>query len=185
MKFIKFNLSLLLLSSFFCLYLSHNNIRHLDKNLFKSNLALQSCDLSYNHLHSIAHLFVSLPEIQDIFISDNNILELTIDTFTNSTNIKMIYLENNAIRRVDENAFSSLYNLEQLYLGSNFITHIPKQLFNQTEKLISLSLDRNGIRDLKPGLFDVPKHLVSEIHEFNTNQIYFNTVFNSRCISTF
>ncbi|XP_031636562.1 protein artichoke [Contarinia nasturtii] len=143
--------------------LSRNNIRHLDKNLFKSNLALHSCDLSNNHLHSIAGLFVGLPEIRDIFISDNNILDLPVDTFTNSTNIKMIYLENNAIRRVDENVFSTLTNLEQLYLGSNFITHIPQMLFNQTEKLISLSLDRNNIRDLKPGLFDVTKGL-REIH---------------------
>lgn len=50
--------------------LSRNNIRNLDKNLFKSNLALHSCDLSNNHLHSIGGLFVGLPEIRDIFISE-------------------------------------------------------------------------------------------------------------------
>lgn len=65
--------------------MSHNRIIYLDASLFERNKRLKTIDLSHNHIHSINGVFCNLPKLHEIFLSENNILELSSDAFTNST----------------------------------------------------------------------------------------------------
>lgn len=139
--------------------MSHNRIIGLDPKVFEKNKRLQTVDLSHNHIHTIGGVFSNLPQLREVFLSENNILELPADAFTNSTNVDVIYLESNAIAHIDPNVFSTLVNLDHLYLRSNFIPLLPVTLFDKSTKLTSLSLDNNEIQDLEIGMFRKLEHL--------------------------
>ncbi|XP_062539989.1 protein artichoke [Armigeres subalbatus] len=133
--------------------LSHNRIVFVDAEVFAANRKLHTVDLSHNHIHYVSGVFANLPLLREIFLSENNILELTDDCFSNSSSIKVIYLENNSIQRLDAEALSSLSNLEQLYLSGNHIRRVPMGFFETTAKLQSLSLDNNLISELDVRVF--------------------------------
>jgi Leucine-rich repeat (LRR) protein len=133
--------------------LSHNKIVFLDGATFQTNKKLRTVDLSHNHIHYISGVFAGLPELRELFLSENNILELPADAFTDSALITVIYLQQNAIRRVDPEALLSLPNLAQLHLSSNFIRTVPRDWFATSQKLTSLSLDGNWLEGLEPGTF--------------------------------
>jgi Leucine-rich repeat (LRR) protein len=133
--------------------LSHNKIVFLDGATFQTNKKLRTVDLSHNHIHYINGVFAHLPELRELFLSENNILEVPADGFTDSALLTVIYLQQNAIRRVDPEALLSLPNLAQLHLSSNFIKAIPKDWFTTSNKLTSLSLDGNRLEGLEPGTF--------------------------------
>lgn len=71
--------------------MSHNRIIYLDASLFERNKRLKTIDLSHNHIHSINGVFCNLPKLHEIFLSENNILELSSDAFTNSTGMVLIF----------------------------------------------------------------------------------------------
>ncbi|XP_055597935.1 chaoptin [Uranotaenia lowii] len=133
--------------------LSHNKIVFVDAEVFAANRKLHSVDMSHNHIHYVSGVFANLPVLREVFLSENNVLELTDDCFVNSSSIKVIYLENNSIQRVDADALATLFNLEQLYLSGNHIRLLPAGLFEITAKLHSLSLDNNLISELDVRLF--------------------------------
>ncbi|XP_058836588.1 chaoptin [Topomyia yanbarensis] len=128
--------------------LSHNKIVFVDAEVFAANRKLHTVDLSHNHIHYVSGVFSNLPLLREIFLSENNILELTDDCFNNSSSVKVIYLENNSIQRVDADTLSTLFNLEQLYLSGNHIQRVPGGFFETTSKLHALSLDNNMISEL-------------------------------------
>ncbi|XP_058445542.1 protein artichoke [Malaya genurostris] len=128
--------------------LSHNKIVFVDAEVFAANRKLHTVDLSHNHIHYVSGVFANLPLLREIFLSENNILELTVDCFNNSASVKVIYLENNSIQRIDADTLSTLFNLEQLYLSGNHIQRVPAGFFETTSKLHSLSLDNNMISEL-------------------------------------
>ncbi|XP_065077398.1 protein artichoke [Ochlerotatus camptorhynchus] len=133
--------------------LSHNRIVFVDAEVFAANRKVHTIDLSHNHIHYVSGVFANLPLLREIFLSENNILELTDDCFSNSSSIKVIYLENNSIQRLDAETLSSLYSLEQLYLSGNHIRRVPMGFFETTSKLQSLSLDNNLISELDVRVF--------------------------------
>ncbi|XP_055526393.1 protein artichoke [Wyeomyia smithii] len=133
--------------------LSHNKIVFVDAEVFAANRKLHTVDLSHNHIHYVSGVFANLPLLREIFLSENNILELTDDCFSNSTSVKVIYLENNSIQRLDAESLVTLFNLEQLYLSGNHIPRIPAGFFESTSKLHSLSLDNNMLSELEGCLF--------------------------------
>ncbi|XP_066246926.1 protein artichoke-like [Euwallacea similis] len=134
--------------------LSHNKIVYLHPKTFRQNKRLNMIDLSHNHLHYISGLFALLPNLKEVLLSENNILEIPEDAFTNSSNLDMIYMQDNAVSRIDQNAFVTLTRLSQLHLSSNFVPYLPRNSFVQNYNLTSLSLDSNWLVDLEPGTFE-------------------------------
>uniref|UniRef100_A0A182JMC3 LRRCT domain-containing protein n=1 Tax=Anopheles atroparvus TaxID=41427 RepID=A0A182JMC3_ANOAO len=133
--------------------LSHNKIVYLDPQIFAGNRRLHTVDLSRNHVHYVNGVFANLPLLREIFLSENNVLELTDDCFANSSSVKVIYLEHNSIQRLDGETLVTLGNLEQLFLSHNLIQKVPAQFFEATPELNSLALDGNAIVELDVRLF--------------------------------
>ncbi|XP_057330247.1 protein artichoke-like [Microplitis mediator] len=133
--------------------LSHNKIVFLDTSTFKSNPRLRNIELSHNHIHYMSGVFSRLPELREVYLAENNILELPAESFVGSDNLAVIYLQQNAIRRVDARGLASLHQLTQLHLSNNFIESIPIDFFTTCGNLTAVSLDGNRISDLKPGTF--------------------------------
>ncbi|XP_052866672.1 protein artichoke [Anopheles cruzii] len=133
--------------------LSHNKIVYLDAEVLAGNRRLHTVDLSRNHLHYVAGVFANLPVLREIFLSENNILELTDDCFANSTSVKVIYLEHNAIQRLGTETLATLTSLEQLFLSHNLIHRVPALFFDATPELHSLALDGNALVELDVRLF--------------------------------
>ncbi|XP_011498192.1 PREDICTED: chaoptin-like [Ceratosolen solmsi marchali] len=139
--------------------LSHNKIIFLDISTFRANQKLRSIDLSYNHIHYIRSVFARLPELKELFLVENNILEIPAYAFSGSVSLSVIYLQQNAIRRINPLGLSSLQQLTQLHLSSNYIQYIPRDFLQTCENLSTLSLDENQIRELEIGTFAKTKQL--------------------------
>uniref|UniRef100_A0A182FIM6 Uncharacterized protein n=2 Tax=Anopheles albimanus TaxID=7167 RepID=A0A182FIM6_ANOAL len=133
--------------------LSQNRLIQLHPDLFAANRRLHTVDLSRNHIHYVSGLFANLPLLREIFINENNVLELTDDCFANSTSLKVIYLEHNAIQRLDGRTLATLAGLEQLFLSHNLIRRVPVQFFESTPALLSIALDDNEIDELDGRVF--------------------------------
>ncbi|XP_050084500.1 chaoptin [Anopheles aquasalis] len=133
--------------------LSQNRLIQLHPDLFAANRRLHTVDLSRNHIHYLSGLFSNLPLLREIFINENNVLELTDDCFANSTSLKVIYLEHNAIQRLDSRTLATLTGLEQLFLSHNLIRRVPALFFEATPGLLSIALDDNEIDELDGRLF--------------------------------
>jgi len=130
--------------------LSHNHLRVVDLN---NLIALRTVDLSNNHLNDIR--FHNLPNLKEVFVSNNNILRLTNETFINSSSLSVIFLQHNAIQSIDYNTFHSLQHLLTLDLSSNQLRAIDPQLLKHNTRLQSLYLDNNLMSDsgLEAGTF--------------------------------
>jgi Leucine-rich repeat (LRR) protein len=120
--------------------MSHNKLKVVELNHLN---ALRTLDLSYNQLESFR--FHNMPKLEEIFVSNNNILKLTNQTFFNSTSISVIFLQNNSIEAIDYNTFHSLNHLLTLDLSSNRLKAIDPQLLKHSIGLQSLYLDSNMI----------------------------------------
>ncbi|XP_050448932.1 protein artichoke-like [Cataglyphis hispanica] len=139
--------------------LSHNKIVFLDVATFRANQKLRSIDLSHNHIHYIRGVFSRLPELKELFLAENNILEIPAETFAGSTSLSVVYLEQNAIRRIDARGLVTLGQLAQLHLSGNYIEKVPRDFLEHCENLSTLSLDGNNIRELEVGTFAKAKQL--------------------------
>ncbi|XP_076231109.1 uncharacterized protein LOC143177181 [Calliopsis andreniformis] len=139
--------------------LSHNKIVSLDVATFRANQRLRSIDLSHNHIHYIRGVFSKLPELKELFLAENNILEIPAETFAGSTSLSVVYLQQNAIRRIDARGLATLSQLAQLHLSGNYIEKVPRDFLEHCENLSTLSLDGNNIRELEVGTFAKAKLL--------------------------
>ncbi|XP_033329204.2 uncharacterized protein LOC117221946 [Megalopta genalis] len=139
--------------------LSHNKIVSLDVSIFRANQRLRSIDLSHNHIHYIRGVFSKLPELKELFLAENNILEIPAETFAGSTSLSVVYLQQNAIRRIDARGLATLSQLAQLHLSGNYIENVPKDFLEPCENLSTLFLDGNNIRELEVDTFAKAKSL--------------------------
>ena len=78
----------------------------------------------------------------NLCLHDNNIFNLT------ELNLEILSLSNNLIIDLYENAFTNLSNLKQLYLDENKIESLNKNVFNSLKSLEILSFSNNLIKAL-------------------------------------
>ncbi|XP_066581657.1 protein artichoke [Prorops nasuta] len=149
------------LKNFESIDLSHNKIVVLDIATFKANEKLRIIELSHNHIHYINGVFARLPELTELYLSENNILEIPSNAFLGSVNLTVIYLQQNAIRRIDAKGLVSLTQLTELHLSNNYIEKMPREFLKHCENLSSLSLDGNKLRELQLGTF----HNLNQLRE--------------------
>ncbi|XP_046399914.1 uncharacterized protein LOC124166423 [Ischnura elegans] len=143
--------------------LSFNRVSSLEPGTFRNNLRIKTVDFSGNHLHGIAGVFSGLPELRELLLPDNNVLEIPGDTFEGCAELSVLDLERNAIRRVDEASLLPLPRLNTLRLGENLIEGLPRGLFQRSRYLSSLSLDGNRITSLESGLFSSLEKSLKEL----------------------
>ncbi|XP_008152454.1 prolargin [Eptesicus fuscus] len=123
------------------------------------------------------------PRIHYLYLQNNFITELPVESFRNASDLRWVNLDNNRIRKVDQKVLEKLpslaflymeknqleevpaalpRNLEQLRLSQNQISRIPPGVFSKLENLLLLDLQHNKLNDnvLKPDTFQGLKSLM-------------------------
>lgn len=75
------------------------------------------------------------------------------NAFKELVELEELYLSDNEIKVMEESSFENLKNLVSLYLNGNFLTQIPPYIFKNLKSLRNISLETNSIEELSPFLF--------------------------------
>ncbi|XP_011050527.1 PREDICTED: toll-like receptor 13 [Acromyrmex echinatior] len=116
------------------LNLSSNRIRHLHPKTFADLQYLKTLDLSNNQLE-VLQISINETEISTLYINNNNIKNITSDTFMQMPKLMKLLMGKNKIDKIDVNTFAHLTILEELDLSSNMLSSLPE---GWTESLVSL-----------------------------------------------
>jgi Leucine-rich repeat (LRR) protein len=127
----------------------NNNLTHLDKDLFKYNTQLQRLSLSNNKLtHLDKDIFKYNTQLQELDLSWNKLTHLDKDLFKYNTQLKKLDLSDNKLTHLDKDIFTNLTQLQYLYLNNNNLTHLDKELFSGLTQLQELHLYNNNLTHL-------------------------------------
>ena len=96
--------------------LKRNRLTILPSYIFSQTRRLTQVDLSNNRLRTLSGVFLDLSALEEVFLNDNLLLQLTNDWFYNTPNLHAINLENNVIFEIEENALQPLKRLSRLVL---------------------------------------------------------------------
>ncbi|KAG5327749.1 LRC15 protein, partial [Pseudoatta argentina] len=116
------------------LNLSSNRIRHLHPKTFANLQYLKTLDLSNNQLE-VLQISINETEMSTLYISNNDIKNITSDTFMHMPKLIKLLMGKNKIDKIDVNTFVHLTTLEELDLSSNMLSSLPE---GWTESLVSL-----------------------------------------------
>ncbi|KAL1506530.1 hypothetical protein ABEB36_005874 [Hypothenemus hampei] len=167
----------------FHLNISHNKLSELVVNLpsiFKSDTGtggfhsnIKVLDLSFNNISTIAKQFFKPAEISltNLYLSHNNIMNVTRDVFGNMPHLQWLDLSRNHIYEMDFDMFRNTKKLQVLDVSHNRILEIPNDIFRFLSKLRIVNLSNNRIRALPDNLFreeglerlDVSNNLLSKM----------------------
>lgn len=133
------------------LFLKFNRLETFDCGLLlKTNITV--LDLSGNNFTAAAR-FGDLPGLKSLFLSSNNITDLTFLTSTMPKGLRHIGLAGNRVKCIERLAFVNLTSLEDLDLQKNKISSIADGAFEQNRKLKTVNLNHNELPDLPMALF--------------------------------
>ncbi|XP_043943444.1 leucine-rich repeat and transmembrane domain-containing protein 2 [Protopterus annectens] len=118
----------------------------------RCNITSWEVDCSNKDLTSIP-AFIP-PNTQSLYLTNNKLSSLQIQSFSNLTALNVLDLSNNFLDNFPQTAFWSLTNLTELNLSNNSIRSLDKGLFQKTVSLKKLDLSTNGLSEVPLGLFD-------------------------------
>ncbi|XP_071503934.1 uncharacterized protein [Diadema antillarum] len=88
-----------------------------------------------------------------LLLSSNNISDVGLFTFINSTSLRTLDLSNNHLTAVQAHVYTALPRLQILYLDFNIIEDVNRPMFSDLPNLVWLGLDSNNIEILRNGTF--------------------------------
>ncbi|KAK9879164.1 hypothetical protein WA026_004016 [Henosepilachna vigintioctopunctata] len=152
------------------LELQDNVIENLQKGTFQGDIHddLENIYLSFNNIKSLKqHTFVELPCLQQILLDDNKIENIERRSFMNLENLKRINLKGNKISKITYEAFQNLPELEDLDMSYNNINTFDFSMFDQvgTLAMFHVNMSHNKLKDL---------HFTSAEAEFGTSGVHTN-----------
>lgn len=143
-------------------------------------------DASLNKLQQVPDsLFESMPNLQIINFSGNEIQMITSDDFVGSTQLKQVYFGKNKISILSNGVFSHLEHLVILDLHENQITTIAEELFVMNTKLQHLRLNDNPLSTVNFNRLptwtkvDLTRKKVEELDVCNRNSTHVLDGFNN------
>ncbi|RVE54580.1 hypothetical protein evm_000701 [Chilo suppressalis] len=126
------------------LYLSHNFIRNITREVFGSLAALQYLDLSNNLIYHLEYdCFARAKALQLLDFSHNYISELPVEVFRDMQSLISLDLSNNRIRNLADNLIVSPL-LERLDLSNNYLSRVPTNCLSQAAAASLVELDLSG-----------------------------------------
>ena len=98
----------------------------------------------------------NLPQLKVLKLDNNNLVNLTSDSFTGSCSqtLLMLNLQSNKLTYISYDLFNSTLNLKYLDLRQNRLVQVSNDLFSSLAVLQILRLDDNAISTLPAGVFD-------------------------------
>ncbi len=121
-----------------------------DYNHQSTSLELEGCGLNEIPNQNILSFF---PFLKVLNLAKNNISKVPEDIFISLVNLETLWLDHNQIRELPENAFNGLINLKKLDLSYNQIRHKHENAFNSLANLEILNLNYNLLSSLEPNFF--------------------------------
>ncbi|XP_007481247.1 prolargin [Monodelphis domestica] len=97
------------------------------------------------------------PRIHYLYLQNNFITDLPIESFRNATGLRWVNLDNNRIRKIDQKVLEKLESLVFLYMERNQLQEVPSAL---PRKLEQLRLSQNQISKIPSGAFNKLENLV-------------------------
>ncbi|XP_026759596.1 chaoptin isoform X2 [Galleria mellonella] len=137
------------------LYLSHNLLRNITREVFGSMVMLQYLDLSHNYIyHMEFDCFARVKALQILDISHNYISEMPVEIFHDMQSLTSLDLSNNRLRNlVDNLVISSL--LERLDLSDNYLSRVPTNALSPAAAANLVEFDLSGNTIPAIGLSDL------------------------------
>ncbi|KAG5310406.1 ALS protein, partial [Acromyrmex insinuator] len=119
---------------------------------------LRSLNLSCNNLPRIRDVLViratNLSELACLDLSDNSLMDISVDSFRTLVGLVRLSLRKNAISTVDEGAFRGLDRLEFLDLSDNRLADLPDSALTPLYSLQKLDLSGNQLQVLGARWFE-------------------------------
>ncbi|XP_057303689.1 insulin-like growth factor-binding protein complex acid labile subunit isoform X2 [Hydractinia symbiolongicarpus] len=133
------------------LYITDNKLDNAFWEALKKLKNVQKLGLSRNQFSSVeANNFLHMGDLQSIFLRENR-LPLVIKSkafFIDQSNVRELYLSGNNITQITNFTFFGLQNLTTLYLDDNRLKEIPTDAFLHLSKLEWLHLRRNQLTSI-------------------------------------
>ncbi|KAJ2947575.1 hypothetical protein O0L34_g17368 [Tuta absoluta] len=129
------------------LYLSHNLIRNLTRDVFGSMTMLQYLDLSYNQIFDLEFdCFNKVRNLQILDLSHNYLTEMPVEVFKDKQYLTSLDLSDNHIRNLADNFVPSTV-LERLDLSNNDLSRVPSNCLSvqAAANLVEFDLSGNAI----------------------------------------
>ena len=126
-------------------------VKDLDKFILSNNLTLFY--LSQNLKSLTNQLFVNKTDLICIYLRENNISRIEVNTLKSLGAVTYLYLSNNELTTIENYYFNYLNNLSFLFLDSNKIKYIEKNSFDNLTKLTHLYLFKNDLKFIEKDLF--------------------------------
>ena len=92
-----------------------------------------------------ANLFKNLVNLNELNLSDNDIIQIDRFAFNRMENLEIRRLGGNKLTQLDSNIFLGLSNLNYLDLMKNEISDLPDFVFKDLENLVYLNLNENKL----------------------------------------
>jgi len=127
--------------------LMSNRIKTIEDNAFDGMVRLDALKLSNNHIRSLGRLaFAGAPNLR-ILVLDGNDIDTIEEGALSLPNLEQLYLTDNKLTRLSDTLLMGAPVIQRVYLDSNEITRIGKA-FSDCQKLTILSLSRNPVEDV-------------------------------------
>ena len=119
------------------------DLKILNPNLFQNLVNLKILCISHTKIHDLNNLFLTLKQLNCLYLDNNCIEKLAPFSFKFNENLKTLSLESNLIEDLTETDFESLRLLKILKLHSNHLIRISEILFSKNLLLEYLDLSMN------------------------------------------
>lgn len=175
------------------LYFAVSNVQIIQESSFSGCTNLRSAILIYNAIHTVpANTFRNNPNLEFIYLSWNNVSELTTQSFTGSranfidlefnnlgampgglfrgtwfegvnTTLQSLGIMGNNLRGIEVNGFANLRNLAWLDMTANPLFSVTDSAFNGLVSIRDLFLIQCELNNLRPAWFR-DMRMLEELH---------------------
>ncbi|XP_014242709.1 toll-like receptor 7 [Cimex lectularius] len=108
---------------------------------------LRTIDVSYNDIRVLPpdSGLTGLRRLQNLFLQNNDISEVTSESFNGLTSLRVLNLSSNKLESLPENLFASTRDLREIHLQNNSLYELARGLFHRLEQLLVLDLSVNQL----------------------------------------
>lgn len=126
------------------LKLNGNRMKVLRSGTFVDLVHLEYLHFYWNHLETIETNALTLPNLTEVFVGNNNLTVLPDDLFDGAPNVRYTDFSNNQLQRIG-NAFAKCDNLLNLNVENNRIADLDLARFASMKSLTVLSLNNTNM----------------------------------------
>lgn len=138
------------------LFLDHNHLVEIDQRAFENCTNLKDLGLSSNSLTRIPEAIKLVSLLKSLDLGKNKIKHVENSSFQGLDHLFSIRLIENELVNITKDSFSTLPSLQILNLAQNKIKHVDKGAFGANTALHAIRLDGNQLKDINGMFVNLP-----------------------------